>query len=108
MMSRVRSLTNRLTLGIAALALLAIAATTTTLATRPSHAAGGATDAACAQQDAQPDGAEAVGPDTDNADVQCGDQNGADDENASGADTDTDQTEEGDQTTPDASGASIK
>ena len=114
-MSHVLNLPNRLTFGIAALALLAIAATTTTLATRPSHAAS-PNDATCAQQDALPDGTEPVGADADTADVQCGDQTGVDasgaestDEgDASGTDTDSDQTEEGDQTTPDAPGSVAK
>ena len=53
-------------------------------------------------------------PDTDTADVQCGDQTGVDAagaetadaaEPAGAADTDTTQTEEGDQTTPDVAGA---
>lgn len=97
----------RLFLGVAALALLAIAGTVTTLATTPSHAQS-ANDAACAQEDAQPDRQEPAGPDTDTADVQCGDQADTGTDSAEGKDaagTDNDTLQEGDQTTPDAPGA---
>ncbi len=94
----------RLLLGVAAFSLLSLAGTATTLATTSSHAQSPApTDAACAQQDAAPDGAEPSGPDTDTADVQCGDQGGADipgsdaAESEKGGSPDTDNVQEGDQ-----------
>lgn len=113
-MSRILNLPNRLTIGIAAIALLAIAATTTTLAARPSQAQGAPVDASCAAQAADTTPETTGAPDTDTADVQCGDQTGVDAagaetadaaEPAGAADTGTTQTEEGDQTTPDVAGA---
>ncbi len=113
----------RLFLGVAAFSLLAMAAAATTLATTSSHALTPTpSTAACTQQDAQADGTEAVGPDTDNADVQCGDQTGVDVPGAesteakepAGADTDADQTQQGgqtqigDQTTADGPDATAK
>ena len=93
-MSRILNLPNRLTIGIAAIALLAIAATTTTLAARPSQAQGAPVDASCAAQAADTTPETTGAPDT--ADAA---------EPAGAADTDTTQTEEGDQTTPDVAGA---
>lgn len=120
-MSRILNLPNRLTIGIAAIALLAVAATTTTLATQRTHAQSvpPTVDAACAAQAADTAPETTGAPDTDTADVQCGDQTGVDAagaetadaaEPAGAADTDTTQagaggqTEEGDQTTPDVAG----
>lgn len=76
-------LQRRLFLGAAALSLLAMAGAATTLVTSSAQAQS-PNDALCAQQDAEPDGAETAGPDTDNIDLQCGDQNAQDDGKESG------------------------
>jgi hypothetical protein len=68
----------RLVIGAAALSLLAMAGAATTLATTNTQAQS-PNDALCAQQDAEPDSAEAEGPDTDNVELECGDQNEQDD-----------------------------
>ncbi len=101
----------RLFVGAAVLSLLAMAGAATTFATTSSHAQSSTPNTAvCAQQDAEPDGSKPEGPDTDTADVQCGDQTGSDAEGADSADEkesagpDTDNLEEGDQTTPDVAG----
>ena len=120
-MSRILNLPNRLTIGIAAIALLAIAATTTTLATQPSHAQSVPTPTGQIAATA----ADAPGAlDTDTADVRVGSQTGidapgtevagvetAEAKTAGAPDTDTiqsgagSQTQTGDQTTPDVAGA---
>lgn len=116
-MSRVLNLPNRLTIGIAAIALLAIAATTTTLATQPSHAQAPAPTGQVADTAVDAPGA----LDTGTADVQTGSQTGIDTpgtevagaeaKTASAPDTDTvqsgagSQTQTGDQTTADVAGA---
>ena len=70
----------RLFLGVALLSLLAMAGAFTTLATRSTQAR--STDnAACAQQDVEPEGTEVEGPDTDTVELECGDQNEAADAN---------------------------
>lgn len=68
----------RLFVGAAVLSLLAMAGAATTMATTSTHAQS-STDASCAQQDAEPDGAETTGPDTDNIELECGDQDAQDD-----------------------------
>lgn len=73
----------RLVIGAAVLSLLAMAGAATTLATTRTQAQS-PNDALCAQQDAEPDGAEAKGPDTDNIELECGDQNAQDDGKESG------------------------
>ncbi len=73
----------RLLLGAAVLSLLAMAGAATTLATTTTQAQS-TNDALCAQQDAEPDGAEVEGPDTDNIELECGDQNAQDDGKESG------------------------
>ncbi|MEO9254302.1 MAG: hypothetical protein ABI305_02095, partial [Tepidiformaceae bacterium] len=72
------------------------------------------TSAVCAQQDAQPDTSEPAGPDTETADVQCGDQTGPDTpgtdsaEGKESAGPDTDTLQEDSQTTSDVAGALAK
>lgn len=61
-------------IGTGVLSLLALAGGVTTLATTRTQAQS-PNDLACAQQDQQPDGSEAEGPDTDNVELECGDQN---------------------------------
>jgi hypothetical protein len=90
-------LQRRLFLGVAVLSLLAMAGAATTFATTSTHAQS-SNDALCAQQDAEPDSAETAGPDTDNIDLQCGDQNAQDDSKES------DDTSE--QVRPESAGAS--
>ena len=68
----------RLFIGAAVLSLLAMAGAATTLATPNTHAQS-SNDALCAQQDAEPDGAETASPDSDNVELECGDQNSQDD-----------------------------
>ena len=119
-MTRVMNLPNRLTIGIAAIALLAIAATTTTLATQPSHAQVPAPTVQVADTAVDAPGA----LDTGTADVRVGSQTGVDipgaevagvetaeAKTAGALDTDTiqsgagSQTQTGDQTTADVAGA---
>lgn len=78
-MALAASLHRRLVIGAAALSLLAMAGAATTLATTNTQAQSPTNDALCAQQDAEPDGVEAEGPDTDNIELECGDQNEQDD-----------------------------
>ena len=73
----------RLLLGAAVLSLLAMAGAATTLVTTTTQAQS-PNDALCAQQDAEPDAAETAGPDTDNIERECGDQNAQDDGKESG------------------------
>lgn len=111
-MSHILNLPNRVTLGIGAFALLALAAGATTLAARPSQAAGLAPADVCAAQAADTTPETPGAPDTDTADVQCGDQTTPDAAGTEGAeapestkpDSDTSQTEVGDQTATDAAG----
>lgn len=94
----------RLFIGAAVLSLLAMAGAATTLATPNTHAQS-SNDALCAQQDAEPDGAEAGGPDTDNVELECGDQNSQDDSKESGETAEQGEREASDsQATRTASG----
>lgn len=101
----------RLLLGAALLSLFALAGAGVTLATQSSHAQTPApNNAACAQQDAEPDGSEPSGSDTDSVELQCGDQT----EEASGSETadgtehetnDANDHEDGGQVRPGSPGA---
>ena len=71
-------LSRRLLLGTGLLSILALAGGVTTLATTQTQAQS-PVDATCAQQDLEPDGAEVKGPDTDNVELECGDQNESND-----------------------------
>lgn len=93
----------RLFIGAASLSLLAMAGAATTLATTNTQAQS-PNDALCAQQDAEPDEAEA-GPDTDNIELECGDQNEQDDGLESGETAEQGEREASDsQATRTASG----
>ena len=95
-------LERRLFLPLVAFALLGLAATGTTLAARSAFAQTADTATACAAEGPDTGAEVADKEDSDDVDLQCGDQTEADGSEAGAAGgADTDQIQKGDQASPD-------